>query len=105
MHTLLIPYFLYPSYALHLIHTPEGKPNSDEQERIKTAMHEGGSIRDHKFFLCSEMEETFFEKRTKGGMQRHRYFDLGAEVLGGDENVPSSLAELAEELRKIPWPF
>lgn len=87
------------------LNVTEGKPNSDEQERIKTAMHEGGPRRDHKFFLCSEMEETFFEKRTKGGMQRHRYFDLGAEVLGGDENVPSSLAELAEELRKIPWPF
>ena len=51
------------------------------------------------------MEETFFEKRTKGGMQKHRYFDLGAEVLGGDENVPNSLAELASELRKVPWPF
>ena len=87
------------------LNVTEGKPNSDEQERIKTAMHERGLSPDHKFFLCSEMEETFFEKRTKGGMQRHRYFDLGAEVLEGDENVPNSLAELAEELKKIPWPF
>ena len=83
----------------------EGEPNSDEQERIKMAMQEGGVSQGHKFFLCSEMEKTFFEKQTKGGMQRHRYFDLGAEVLEGDENVPNSLAELAEELRKIPWPF
>ncbi len=83
----------------------EGEPNSDEQERIKMAMQEGGVSQGHKFFLCSEMEETSFKKQTKGGMQRHRYFDLGAEVLEGDENVPNNLAELAEELRKIPWPF
>ena len=83
----------------------EGKPNSDEQERIKMAMQEGGVSQGHKFYLCSEMEETFFEKQTKGGMQRHRYFDLGAEVLEGDNNVPNSLEELASELREIPWPF
>ena len=29
-------------------------------------------------------------------------FDLGEEVLGGDENVPNTLVELAEELKNIP---
>ena len=82
----------------------EGKPNSDEQERLKTAIQERRLSPDHQFFLCSEMEETSFKKQTKGGMQRHRYFDLGQEVLEGDENVPNNLEELAAELRKIPWP-
>lgn len=38
-------------------------------------------------------------------MQKHRYFDLGQEVMEGDENVPDNLEELAAELRRIPWPY
>lgn len=81
----------------------EGEPNNDEQERIKTAIQEQGLVAGFKFFLCSEMENTSFEKQTPGPNRGHRYFDLG-ETLGGDENVPDSLAELAAKLRNIPWP-
>lgn len=81
----------------------EGEPNSDERERIKKAIQEQGLGPGFKFFLCSEMEKTFFEKQTKGGIRSLCYFDLG-ETLGEDENVPDSLAELAAELREIPWP-
>lgn len=81
----------------------EGNPNNDEQERIKRAIQEHAVGLGYKFFLCSEMEETYFEKQTPGPNRRHRYFDLG-ETLGGDENVPDSLAELAAILKNIPWP-
>lgn len=80
----------------------EGEPNSDERERIKKAIQEQGLGPGFKFFLCSEMEKTFFKKQTKGGMRSLRYFDLG-ETLGGDENVPGSLAELAKKLRIRSW--
>ena len=83
----------------------EGKPNSDERERIKKAIQGQGLGLGFKFFLCSEMEKTSFAKQTKGGMRSFRYFDLGEEVFGGDENVPNTLVELAEELKNIPWPF
>ena len=80
----------------------EGEPNSDERERIKNAIQEQGLGPGFKFFLCSEMEETYFKKQT-GGVRSVAYVDLG-ETLGGDENVPDSLAELAETLKAIPWP-
>lgn len=80
----------------------EGKPNRNEEERIQTAIQEQELGPGNKFFLCSEMEETYFEKQTKGGVRSVKYVDLG-ETLGGDENVPDSLAELAEELQNIPW--
>ena len=82
----------------------EGEPNSDERERIKKAIQEQELGLGFKFFLCSEMEETSFEKQTPGPNRGHRYFDLG-ETLGEDKKVPDNLAELAEKLRTIPWPY
>jgi hypothetical protein len=54
-----------------------------------------------KFFLCDEMVRTDFPKKSKGGIQGHRYFDL-KEILG-DRKIPESLSDLASLLRQHQW--
>lgn len=43
--------------------------------------------KDHKFFLCDEMARTNFEKKSKWGIQGHRYLDL-KEILSGGVSSP-----------------
>ena len=48
----------------------EGEPNSDEQERIKTAIQEQGLFAGFKFFLCSEMEKESQTAMSKSASRR-----------------------------------
>jgi hypothetical protein len=57
--------------------------------------------RDRKFFLCDEMVRTHFTKKSKWGIQGHRYIDL-KEILG-EKKIPGSLEELATLLRTHEW--
>ncbi len=77
-----------------------------ERERIvgatKAAFEmRGWNISDqHKFYLCDKMVETNFEKTSPGGIQGHRYFDLG-EVLH-KEQLPS-IETIGELLKGQTW--
>ena len=80
--------------------------NDDEKERILDAARSaytkrGWDIsRDYKFFLCDEMVDTDFQKTSPGGIQGHRYFDLG-EILELKE-LPR-IQTLAEFLKNKTW--
>ena len=57
--------------------------------------------RDRKFFLCDEMVRTDLPKKSKWGIQGHRYIDL-KEILG-HQKIPGSLDELARLLENYKW--
>jgi len=85
----------------------EGAPGltAEEEQRIVAACKNGPQrgwalSAGHKFYLCDELAETEFRKKSAGGMQGHRYIDL-REHLSTD--VPDKLADLASILRQREW--
>ncbi|MXW81775.1 MAG: hypothetical protein F4Z57_22875 [Gemmatimonadetes bacterium] len=83
----------------------EGEIVEEECRRILgaalSARDRGWDISDNcKFYLCDEMVETDFRKISSGGIQGHRYFDLG-EVLKRKE-LPN-IAEIGELLKCRTW--
>ena len=80
--------------------------NAEERQRIigaaRVAHKRGWNItHDHKFYLCDEMVKTDFRKTSSGGIQGHRYIDIG-EVLGL-ERLPGTVVELAVLLKDQTW--
>jgi hypothetical protein len=81
----------------------------DEKLRIVEACQEARK-RDwdlttgHKFFLCDQLEETDFRKRTPGGIMGQRYIDFQNNVstpIGGP--IPNDIHGLAQLLREREW--
>lgn len=73
----------------------------DEKKRIVGATRDWGSnLNNHKFYLCDEMPETDFRKKSKGGLLKHRYFDL-REVL--DVQDLPDINEISQMLRCKTW--
>ena len=75
----------------------------DEKKRIVGATRDWGSnLNNHKFYLCNEMQmpETDFRKKSKGGLLKHRYFDL-REVLEV-QDMPD-INEISQMLRCKTW--
>ena len=80
--------------------------NDDERNRIVEAARaactkRGWDItREHKFFLCDGMVETDFQKTSPGGIQGHRYFDLGDRL--GLKELPC-IKKLGELMKNKTW--
>ncbi len=53
----------------------------------------------HRFFLLKDFHETYFEKKSPGGIFRVRYFDLEDYF----NPVPKTMEEIATSLRKVSW--
>ena len=81
-------------------------PAAEEEQRILGAAR-GARVRGwdlaagYSFYLCDALEATDFRKRSPGGIQGHRYFDLEKDVFGGQ--IPSGLADMALLLRHHTW--
>lgn len=76
-----------------------------EKQRIlyaaQAAKNRGWDIsHDHKFYICDEIVPTDFRKRSAGGIQGHRYLDLGPYF--GDGDLPG-VEEIADRLRSESW--
>lgn len=72
-----------------------------EKQRILCATREWDSELDnHKFYLCNEMVETDYKKKSGGGMLKHRYFDLG-HIL--DVQDLPGINEISQRLRCKAW--
>jgi len=76
--------------------------SEDERNRIVAIIKDthGPSAHGLKFYLCDSMAETDFEKTSSGGIQGHRYRDLG-EALG--EPLPDDIEEIGKRLRDKTW--
>lgn len=77
----------------------------DQESRLIAAIKEAdelgwGISQNHRFFLLNDFHETFFEKRSSGGIFRVRYFDLEA-YLG--KNMSNDLEVIASELKAHYW--
>lgn len=55
---------------------------------------------DRRFYICDKIVPTDFEKRSAGGIQGHRYLDLGPYF--GDGGLPR-VEEIADRLRNESW--
>lgn len=84
-----------------------GKVQSDltvtgeEKKRILGATRERGSPLDnYKFYLCNEMIETDYKKKSKYGMRSRRYADLG-DIL--DVQDLPGIDEISQRLRCKVW--
>jgi hypothetical protein len=76
-----------------------------EKERIVGAAHaaveRGWDIQQgHRFFLCDELVDTDYRKVSAGGIQGHRYFDLGTVLT---REIPSDARELGVALATLTW--
>lgn len=83
----------------------DGDPlTEDEAKRVVATAKRARSrdwnlTRNHQWFICDEWEETEFQKKSKGGIRRQRYFDLRRFV---DEPLPD-LKKIADRLRESWW--
>ncbi len=57
---------------------------------------------ERRFYLCDEIVPTDFKKTSAGGMQGHRYYDLG-RLFGDDALSKMTVTEIAKRLRKESW--
>ncbi len=72
-----------------------------EKQRILCATRELNSDLDnYKFYLCNEMVETDYKKKSRGGMLKQRYFDLG-DIL--DVQDLPGINEISQRLRCKVW--
>lgn len=83
----------------------DGDPVTEDEAKRVVATVERARKRDwdlarnHQWFICDEWEETEFQKKSKGGIRRQRYFDLRKFV---GEPLPD-LKEIAASLRESGW--
>lgn len=76
-----------------------------EEQRILKAVPEARDVgqtieNGHKFYICDKIVETDFKKKSAGGLQKHRYLDLGPYF--GDGVLPG-VEEIANRLRNESW--
>lgn len=76
-----------------------------EEQRILKAVPEARDVghtieNGHKFYICDKIVPTDFKKRSSGGLQKHRYLDLGPYF--GDGGLPG-VEEIADRLRNKSW--
>jgi hypothetical protein len=84
----------------------QDKLTNNEKQRILGAAvaaqaHGWNLSKNHKFFLCDEMAETKFRKKSPLGIMGHRYLDI-QDILG-DQRIPENLTEFASLLRQYQW--
>ena len=73
----------------------------DEKKRILGATRDSNwDLNNHRFYLCGEMPETDFQKTSKGGLLKHRYFDLC--VVLDVKDLPD-INEISRKLRYKTW--
>ena len=87
-----------------IIKNQENNVTKEQSERleiaIKESVGEGWEIaKGHRFFLLKDLMETNFEKKSKGGLLRVRYFNI-EEILG---KVPEDIKMIAEQLKEKNW--
>lgn len=88
-----------------LIHWNENEVTEYQKKRLIAAIidscSQGWDISEnHRFFLLKDFHETFFEKKSSGGIFRVRYFNL-KDYLG--KKPSQNVEEIAEQLRTKNW--
>lgn len=76
-----------------------------EEQRILKAVPEARDVghtieNGHKFYICDKIVETDFKKKSAGGLQKHRYLDLGPYFSNG---VLPGVEDIADRLRNESW--
>lgn len=82
----------------------DGLTQAEEQQILKAvpeALDVGHNIENGcKFYICDKIVETDFKKTSAGGLQKHRYLDLGPYFSDG---VLPGVEEIADRLRNESW--
>ena len=82
----------------------DGLTQAEEQRILDTvpkARDVGHTIENgHKFYICDKIVPTNFKKKSAGGLQKHRYLDLGPYFSDG---VLPGVEDIADRLRNESW--